>query len=126
MLNEGEDIMSQRYAIWDKVSDIITPSGKVYTADEWKSKYPAAKLDRITVICSGGEINGAIYDTLGAMKQRAEVSGATFETGLSDQGLLDAIESYENEQIAAVMNSTVPSAEERIAAALEYQNLLSL
>ena len=31
----------KRYAIWDKKSPVIVPTGKVFTAAQWKEKYPA-------------------------------------------------------------------------------------
>ena len=52
----------KRYAIWDKQSNIITPSGAVFTAEQWKQKFPAAALESITVVCAAGEINGARLD----------------------------------------------------------------
>ena len=57
----------KRYAIWDKVSPIIVPTGKVFTAEEWKEKYPVAEIPNITVVCSAGEINGGFFGTLGQM-----------------------------------------------------------
>lgn len=117
--------MSKRYAIWDKVSPVLTPSGEVFTAEEWKARYPAAKLDSITVLCSAGEINGGFYGTLGQLKHLYETQGAQFDEGLNNQQLLDAIEAWEDEQAAKPVE-TEATAEERIAAALEYQNLLSL
>lgn len=119
--------MSKRYAIWDKQSPVITPSGAVYTAEQWIAKRPAAGLDSVKVICAAGEINGAIYDTLGALKQRAEQQGCTFDGDETDQETLDKIEAFEEERAAeAAAAAAQPTAEERIAAAMEYQNLLSM
>ena len=58
----------QRYAIWDKKSNIITPIGEVLTPEQWIERYPAAGLDTVTVVCSAGEINGAFFGTLGQMR----------------------------------------------------------
>ena len=59
----------KRYAIWDKQSPVIVPTGKVFTADQWKEKYPVAALDSITVVCAAGEVNGGFFGTLGQMEQ---------------------------------------------------------
>ena len=59
----------KRYAIWDRVSPIITPSGEVFTAEKWIERYPVAGLEHITVLCSAGEINGGFFGTLGQMCQ---------------------------------------------------------
>lgn len=41
----------KRYAIWDKVSPVIVPTGAVFTAEQWKEKHPVAALESITVVC---------------------------------------------------------------------------
>ena len=117
----------KRYAIWDKTSPVIVPTGKVFTAEAWKAKYPVAALDSITVICAAGEINGALFDTLGAMVQRYEAQGVDFSACTTGEEKLALIEAYEDEQEAlASTASDEPTAEERIAAALEYQVMASL
>lgn len=117
----------KRFAIWDKVSPIITPIGEVLSADQWKARYPVAQLNTITVICAAGEINGAIFDTLGAMVQRYEAQGLDFSACSTNEEKLALIEAYEDEKEAfASMTSDEPTAEERIAAALEYQVMASL
>ena len=112
----------KRYAIWDKVSPIITPVGEVFTAEQWVNRYPVAALPNITVICSAGEINGGFFGTLGQMKQMCEAQGADFSACTTAEEVLQAIEDFED-----VLNtpSDEASAEERIAAALEYQNLMA-
>ena len=50
--------MLKRYAIWDKESPVIVPTGKVFTAAQWKEKYPVAALESVTVVCAAGEVNG--------------------------------------------------------------------
>ena len=112
----------KRYAIWDKVSPVIVPTGKVFTAQQWKDKYPVAELDSITVVCAAGEVNGGFFGTLGQMVQMYEAQGADFSNCTTDQEKLEVIEAFED-----LMNtpSDEPTAEERIAAAMEYQNALA-
>ena len=112
-----------KYAIWDKTSPVITPIGEVFTAEQWMNRYPAAALDSVTVICAAGEVNGGFFGTLNQMVQMYAEAGCDFSNCESAQEKLDAIEAFEAAQKAA---SSEPSAEERIAAALEYQNLASL
>lgn len=112
----------KRYAIWDKVSPVITPSGEVFTAEQWIDRYPVAGLPNITVLCAPGEINGGFFGTLGQMKQMYEAQGANFSACTTDEEVLEAIEAFEDELNAP---SDEASAEERIAAALEYQNLMA-
>lgn len=105
-----------RYAIWDKISPVITPVGEVLSAEQWKSRYPVAELDTIKVVCGGGEINGSFFGTLGQMKEMYTKNGCDFSACVTDQDVLDAIEAFEDE-----MNkpSSEPTAEERQATALE-------
>lgn len=115
--------MTKRYAIWDKKSPVITPSGEIFTADEWKARYPVAALENITVVCGAGEMNGSFFGTLGQMKQMYGANGVDFSQCTSPEQCLEVIEAYEDE-----MNkpNTEPTTEERIAAALEFQNLMAM
>ena len=105
-----------RYAIWDKVSPVITPIGEVLTAEQWKARYPVAGVESIKVVCAGGEINGAFFGTLGQMVDMYGKNGCDFSDCVTDEDYLNAIEAFEDE-----MNkpSTEPTAEERQATALE-------
>lgn len=118
--------MAKRYQIWDKVSDIYTPVGDKLTAEQWIARYGWINAPGAVPIVAAGLINGALVDELSQMKARCEQQGATFDDELTGQDLLDAIETWEDEQNIPAPVSDEPSAEERIAAALEYQNLLSL
>ena len=113
----------KRYAIWDKKSPVIVPTGKVFTAEQWKSKYPAAALDSITVVCAAGEVNGGFFGTLGQMEQMYAAQGCDFSACTTVEEKLEAIEAFED---ALNAPSDEPSADERIAAALEYQVMASL
>lgn len=114
----------KRYAIWNKKDEIITPVGEILTAEQWIERYPIAKLDRITVICSAGEINGGYFGTLGQMKQMYEDMGADFDGCETGEEVLQAIEEFED-QMNCPEDNGESAPEERIAAALEYQNLLN-
>lgn len=115
---------TKRYAIWDKQTTIITPIFEVLTPAQWIERYPVAGVDSITVVCSAGEINGGFFGTLNQMVQMYTNAGCDFSACTTDEEKLEAIEAFEDEQNNASTNSV--SAEERIAAALEYQVLASL
>lgn len=106
----------KRYAIWDKVSPIITPVGEVLTAEQWIERYPVAGVPSITVVCGAGEINGAFFGTLGQMRQMYEAQGADFSDCVTADDQLAVIEAFEDAMNAP---STEPTAEERQAKALE-------
>lgn len=83
-----------RYIMWNHVSNVITPSGEVFTPQEWDSRYPAAAL--IPYVMSGGDMNGALMQSYGSMKDMAIAEGCDL-TGIADgQDVLDAIEAFEN------------------------------
>lgn len=113
----------KRYAIWDKVSPIITPIGEVLSPEQWIARYPVAGISTIKVVCADGEINGAFFGTLGQMVKMYENQGADFSACVTDEDKLEVIEAFEDAMNAP---STEPTTEERIAAALEYQVMASL
>lgn len=113
----------KRYAIWDKKSPVIVPTGKVFTAEQWKEKYPAAALESVTVVCAAGEINGGFFGTLGQMVQMYEAQGADFSACETAEDKLAAIEAFED---ALNTPSAEPTTEERTAAALEFIAMSSL
>lgn len=116
-----------KYQIWDKQSIVITPSMEVFTPDQWKERYPIANLEGFDLVISGGKINGALCMEYEDFKSMWEDQGCVFDESWSQQECLDAIESFELERRAEQMsqaNTITP--EERIAAALEAQVLLSM
>ena len=113
----------KRYAIWDKVSPVIVPTGKMFTAEQWKEKYPVAALPSITVVCAAGEINGGFFGTLGQMEQMYAAQGCDFSGCETAEDKLQAIEAFEDAMNVGTDENTP---EERIAAALEMQNMLAM
>ena len=112
----------KRYAIWNKIDPIITPIGEVLTPEQWIERYPVAGLNTITVVCAAAEVNGAFFGTLGQMVQMYEAQGCDFSACTTAEEKLAAIEAFED---AMNTPSTEPTSEERIAAALEYQNAIA-
>ena len=112
----------KRYAIWNKTDPIITPIGEVLTPEQWIGRYPVAGLNTITVVCAAGEVNGAFFGTIGQMVQMYEAQGCDFSACNTAEEKLAAIEAFEDAMNAP---STDPTSEERIAAALEYQNAIA-
>lgn len=112
----------KRYAIWNKIDPIITPIGEVLTPEQWIERYPVAGVPTITVVCGAGEINGSFFGTLGQMVQMYENNGCDFSACKTDEDKLATIEAFEDAMNAPSDEAT---AEERIAAALEYQNALA-
>lgn len=121
----------KRYAIWNKQDLILTPIGEVLTAEQWIQRYPVAGVESITVICAAGEINGGFFGTLGQMVELYTNMGCDFSACETAEDKLAAIEAFEDAReaeakAAAEAKANEISTDERIAAALEAQVLMSM
>jgi hypothetical protein len=125
----------KKYAIWNKKDPILTPIGEVLTAEEWIDRYPIAGVESITVVCAGGEINGAFFGTLGQMVDMYTKQGCDFSTCETAEDKLAAIEAFEDAREAELAAQAVAMATSEeltatslasIAASMEYQNLMTL
>ena len=110
-----------RYKIWDKESNVITPIGEVLTPAQWIERYPVANV--LPTVCGGGAINGAYFGIYDEMIDLYTKNGCDFSECNTEQEHLDRIEAFEDEMNAPV---DVISTDERIAAALEAQVLMSM
>ena len=114
-----------RYAIWNKQDQILTPIGEVLTAEQWIQRYPIAGVETITVVCAGGEINGAYFGTLGQMVEMYTKMGCDFSACETAEDKLNAIEAFEDAREAEAAEAAQAMAEqeaynaERTALALE-------
>lgn len=111
-----------RYAIWDKTSNIYTPVGEKLTAEQWLSRYGWADIPGVKMVIGGGYINGSVAMEFESMKEQYEKMGCDFTDCTTDQEVLDAMELFED----TPRSSDTVSAEERIAAALEYQVMTTM
>lgn len=122
--------MTKRYAIWDKVSPILTPIGEVLTAEQWVARYPIADVATINVVCAAGEINGGFFGTLGQMVKMAEDDGWDFSECTTPEEKLEqyeAWEDYKNTPSTEVSNEELTATSlASIAASMEYQNMMTL
>lgn len=121
----------KRYAIWNKQDPIITPIGEVLTPEQWIQRYPVAGVASITVICAAGEINGGFFGTLGQMVEMYTKMDCDFSACETAEDKLAAIEAFEDAKeaeakAAAEAAANEISTDERIAAALEAQVLMSM
>lgn len=114
-----------RYAIWNKKDPVLTPIGEVLTAEQWIKRYPIAGIESITVVCAGGEINGAYFGTLGQMVEMYTKAGCDFSACETAEDKLAAIEAFEDAREAEAAAAAQAAAEaeasnaERTTAALE-------
>lgn len=93
----------KRYVIWDEKSDVYTPSGEVFSAEQWLDRYPIAKLASEYLVISGASYNGGFCMVYSDMVDAYERMGCDFsECGADMQAHLDAIEAFENQMNAPV------------------------
>ena len=110
-----------KYQIWDKKSTIYTPSGKSFTADEWKERYSYAKIPTVKCVIADGVFNGGFMAEFGQFKDFYKKQGAVITDDMTDEQVLSVCEAFDNREV-----EPETTAEERIAAALEFQNLMNL
>jgi hypothetical protein len=116
-----------RYKVWDKREDIFTlgrdADGRArWTAAEYIADYaPWAENPNVKIIVGGGAVNGTVFMEFDETVAHYRRQGAELPDGLSDAEVLAAIEAFEDTPPEAP-----PDANERIAAALEFGNLLNM
>ena len=111
-----------RYQIWDKVSDIYTPSNERFTAAQWKERYPWVNIPGAKMIITTGLINGGVAMEFEQTKAFYRQLGAAISDDMTDEEVLAAIEGFEADPPGA----NEPTVEERTAAALEAQVLMMI
>lgn len=110
-----------KYKIWDKQSNLVTPIGEVLTPSQVFQRYPAAALNGVKYIVADAPVSMAVFMEFEATKEHYKKLGVPITDAMTDQEVLDAISAWEENPPAPP-----PTPEERIAAALEFQNLLTL
>lgn len=110
-----------KYKIWNKQDNLITPTGEVLTPQQVFERYPAAAVNGIKYIICDTPINMAVFMEFEATKEHYKRLGVPITDTMTDQEVLDAISYWEENPPAPE-----PTAEERVAAALEFQNLMLL
>ena len=119
--------MGKKYAVWNGTDDIITPSGASFTAAEWASKYAWAKSPKTRMIIGAGVINGTVAYELFQTADQYRSMGADIPENITVDDadkVIDAIEAWEDlQKELAEEAAQIPSAEERIAAVLEEQQM---
>ena len=110
-----------RYKIWDGKQTLITPTGKVLTPEQVLAEYPAAGVAGMKWVICDAPISLGVFMEFQGTKEHYRMLGVPINDSMTDQGVLDAITAWEEAPRAAV-----PSPEERMAAALEFQSIALL
>lgn len=110
-----------KYQIWDRTSDIFTPSGHRFTPTEWVSQFQWLNAPGAKMIISAGVINGGCALEFDSYVENAKKRGAPITGDMTDEEVLAAIEAFED-----APPDYSPTVEERTAAALEFLAMNSL
>jgi hypothetical protein len=110
-----------KYKIWNKTDNLITPTGKVFTPQEIFAEYPASQVEGINYIIADQPINMTVFMEFEQTKNVYKSMGANITDDMTKEEVLLAIQEFEENPPAPQ-----PTAEERIASALEFQNLLAM
>jgi hypothetical protein len=110
-----------KYKIWNGTDNLITPIGEVLTPQQVLQRYPAAGVAGMKFIIADQPISMAVFMEFEATKNAYKQQGVPITDDMTDQEVLDAISYWEEHPPVPE-----PTAEERIAAALEFQNLTSM
>ena len=110
-----------KYKIWNKTDNLITPVGEVLTPSQVIEKYPAAGIEGIKFIIADQPISMAVFMEFESTKSAYKQQGAQITDDMTDEEVLEAITLWEETPRVAT-----PTAEERIASALEFQVMMSL
>ena len=128
-----------KYAIWNKQDCIITPTGEIFTPEQWIERYPVAGLPYVNVVCAAGEINGAFFGTLGQMVETYQNEGCNFTDCNTPEETINRINQFDIEKEVQMKAKAEEEAARKayneelsamsmasIAAQLEYQNMMTL
>ena len=108
-----------KYKIWNKQDTLITPIGEVLTKEQVFEKYPMSELEGFKFVICDAPISLGVFMEFEQTKQAYKGMGVPIVDTMTDQQVLDAITYFEE-------NPPIPepTADERIAAAMEYDNLM--
>lgn len=110
-----------KYKIWDKQETLVTPIGEVLTPEQVIERYPMAGLPNLKFIICDAPISLGVFMEYEQTKQIYKQMGVPITDDMTEQEVLDAISYWEENP-----PEPEPSPEERMAAAMEFQNLLAL
>ena len=110
-----------KYKIWNKQDNLINPVGGILTPEQVIEEYPMAGLPNFKFIICDAPINMGVFMEFEQTKMQYKQMGVDIQDEMTDQEVLDAITYHEENP-----PEQEPTAEERMAAAMEFQNLMSL
>lgn len=87
--------MSCKYQFWNGTDEIISVTGRIYTADEWKAENPWFNVDGAKMVIHNGPINGGLAEEFNTFVRNYQSQGLTLKYGMTDDEVLQAISDFE-------------------------------
>ena len=119
-------ITGKVYQIWDGVSNVFTPSGDMFTPEQWKEQYKWLNNPNTCAIITAGTINGGVCEEYFNYVNIKRNEGCDLPDEILDdrQEVINRIEAHEEAmREAAAEYAMIPTAEERIAAVMEAEQM---
>lgn len=111
------------FQVWNKADKLYAPNGKEITAQEFLAKHPMFNNPSAKCVISAGVANLAFMAEMEMFKKHFKSRGVPITEDMTDDEVINAVNEWEANP--PVVEEPV-SAEERIAAALELGNLISM
>lgn len=110
-----------KYKIWNKIDTLYTPTGTVMTKDQIFQQYPLSQIPGVDFVICDAPISMGVFMEYSQTKEIYKQMGVNITDDMNQQQVLDAITAFENTPVVSE-----PTAEERLAAAAEFDNLINL
>lgn len=110
-----------KYKIWNKTDTLITPIGEVLTPEQVFARYPMSAIEGFKFVICNSPISLGVFMEFEQTKETYKGMGVPITDTMTDQEVLDAITYFEENPAPAA-----PTPEERLAAAVEFSNLMLL
>lgn len=109
------------YKVWNKQDSLITPIGEVLTPQDVFSRFPASQLADMKYVISSQPVSMSLFVELEQFKSVFRQQGVSIPDDALPSEALAIISEWEN-----TPKPQLPSVEERIASAMEFEMLLKM
>lgn len=110
-----------KFKLWDRQEILYTPAGRAFTPAEIFAQFPLANNPASQWIIQDDEINMGMFQNLSMTKGQLIDQGMEVPEGATNEEVLQCIENWYNRK-----PENPVTVEERIAAAMEFQNAMML
>lgn len=110
-----------KYKIWNGTDSLVTPTMSILTKEEINKKYPASSMEGFKFIICDSPVSMGVFMEYETTKNTYIKMGANITEASTPEEVLSAMSAFDDKPSEEEVSS-----ESRIAAALEFQNILAL